>query len=217
MMERHILMVFPHPDDEAFGTSGFISLQTNKGVTVTYACATLGEMGRNMGKPFFANRETLPQIRKKELEDACRVMGINDLRLLGYRDKTLEFENLEKVADVILEIISETNPSLIITFYPGYAVHPDHDACGEAVIRAVARLPKENRPNVYCKAFSKNAKEELGEPDLTIDVSDVIDQKIDALKAHRSQTERMFIDFIGNKSELLPSLGKEEYWYYKWN
>ncbi|MBW9235268.1 PIG-L family deacetylase, partial [Leptospira santarosai] len=55
--ERHVLVVFPHPDDEAFGVSGTISMYIKQGIPVTYACLTLGEMGRNLGNPPFATRE----------------------------------------------------------------------------------------------------------------------------------------------------------------
>ena len=92
-MERHVLAVYPHPDDETFGKAGTIALYTRAGTPVTLICGTLGQMGRNMGKPFFATRETLPIIREKELRDACSILGIKDLRLLGLRDKTVEFED----------------------------------------------------------------------------------------------------------------------------
>jgi len=105
-VERHILVVFPHPDDESFGVSGTLAMYAKKGTPITYACLTLGEMGRNMGKPPFANRETLPLIRKKELEDACKIIGIKDLRLLGFRDKTIEFEDEELLSDRIGAIIA---------------------------------------------------------------------------------------------------------------
>jgi LmbE family N-acetylglucosaminyl deacetylase len=36
--------------------------------------------------------------------------------------------------DMIKKLIDETNPSLIISFYPKFAVHPDHEATGEAVV-----------------------------------------------------------------------------------
>ena len=117
-MERHVLVVFPHPDDEAYAAGGTIRLLTDQGVPVTYACGTLGQMGRNMGKNVFANRETIPHIRKKELKDACEAMGIKDLRMLGFHDKMLEFEDVDFVADKIEAIIQEVNPSRIITFYP---------------------------------------------------------------------------------------------------
>ncbi|WP_078546434.1 bacillithiol biosynthesis deacetylase BshB2 [Litchfieldia alkalitelluris] len=218
-MKEHILVVFPHPDDEAFGTAGYLAKQSRKGVPITYVCATLGEMGRNMGKPFFANRETLPEIRKKEIQDACKVMGINDLRLLGLRDKTLEFEDLDVLADTIEKVIKEIKPSLIITFYPGYAVHPDHDACGEATINAVKRLKVDERPLVYCKAFSKNTVENLGEPDVVFDVSDVFDVKLEAIAAHKSQTEGLIANLKKqlqeNNEEAIQWLQEEGYYTYR--
>ena len=36
--ERQVLVIFPHPDDEAFGVSGTISKFIHEGVPVTYAC-----------------------------------------------------------------------------------------------------------------------------------------------------------------------------------
>lgn len=218
-MERHVLVAFPHPDDEAFGVAGTIINYTEKGVPVTYACGTLGEMGRNMGQPFFATRETLPEIRKQELQAACAVMGIQDLRLLGLRDKTIEFEDEDFVADKMTAIIDEINPSLIITFYPGFAVHPDHDAFGAAVIRAAQRLPQEKRPKIYCKAFSHGCEDVLGKPDVVNDVSHVLQRKLDVLRAHRSQTEWMMRQWQpkleANDPELLAMLTQETYWTYR--
>jgi N-acetylglucosamine malate deacetylase 2 len=215
-MERHVLVVFPHPDDEAFGVSGTLAMHAEKGTPITYACLTLGEMGRNMGTPPFANRETLPLIRKQELKAACEAIGIDDLRLLGFRDKTIEFEDEELIADRISAIIAETNPSLIITFYPGYSVHPDHDACGAAVIRAVQRIPKEERPIVHCVAFAKNCEQDLGKPDIVRDVSAVIDKKIAAIQAHRSQTEGLMSAASKRGGDALEWLKTERFWTYKW-
>ncbi|MDM5228100.1 bacillithiol biosynthesis deacetylase BshB2 [Cytobacillus sp. NJ13] len=217
--ERHVLVIFPHPDDEAFGVSGTISLHIDNGTPVTYACLTLGEMGRNMGNPPFATRETLPKIRKEELEEAARVLGIQDLRMLGYRDKTVEFEDEDKLANRLGVIIGETNPSLIITFYPGYAVHPDHDATGAAVIRAVKELPADKRPKVHCVAFSNNCEEEIGQADVVNDVSAVADRKVAAIKAHASQTQLMAANMEESikkqEPEVLARMYKERFWTYK--
>src|SRR5699024_7913770 len=111
-MEKHVAIIYPHPDDESFGTAGSIINFRKKGTQVTYLCGTLGEMGRNMGSPTFANRETLPRIRKKELAEVAAYLDIN-VRLLGYRDKTIEFEDLDKVAKHIKEVLEEINPSLV--------------------------------------------------------------------------------------------------------
>jgi N-acetylglucosamine malate deacetylase 2 len=219
--ERHVLVVFPHPDDEAFGVSGTIASHVQNGTPVTYACLTLGEMGRNMGNPPFTNRENLPKIRKEELKEAARILGIQDLRMLGFRDKTIEFEDEEKLTNVMSTLISEVNPSLIITFYPGYSVHPDHDATGAAVVRAVERIPGAARPKLNCVAFSNDCVEKLGEADIINNISPVAEKKLAAIQAHRSQTEQMFIDMsekLKNQDpQMMVWVNNERFWTYKFN
>ncbi|PZX05818.1 bacillithiol biosynthesis deacetylase BshB2 [Psychrobacillus insolitus] len=190
-MERHVLVVFPHPDDEAFGVSGTIATYIKQGVPVTYACLTLGEMGRNLGNPPFATRETLPHVRKEELLASVKAMGVTDLRMMGLRDKTIEFEDDEKMIEMMENLIKDTNPSLIITFYPNYAVHPDHDATARAVIRAVRRMSVENRPTIYALAFANNSIEFLGEPDVVHNIEGSKEEKMGSLRAHISQTSWM--------------------------
>ncbi|RWR12515.1 bacillithiol biosynthesis deacetylase BshB2 [Siminovitchia fortis] len=218
--ERQVLVIFPHPDDEAFGVSGTIMKHINNGTPVTYACLTLGEMARNLGNPPFATRETLPQIRKAELEKAAEIMGITDLRLMGYRDKTLEFENDEELANMVFKLIEELNPSLIISFYPNYSVHPDHEATARAVIRAVRRLPKDKRPKLHLVAFSNNHEAELGKADIVHDISDVWEKKVEILKAHISQTAWMMDEMLENVTAEDPAWTerflRERFWTYDW-
>ena len=192
--ERHILVVYPHPDDEAFSIGGVIRMYSNMGVPVTYACLTLGEMGRNLGNPPFATRESLPEIRRVELKKACEAMGIKDLRMMGLRDKTIEFEDDEKMVKLVADLIDELNPSLIFTFLPGFAVHPDHEATARAVVEAVRRMPKGERPRILGCAFANDTIEKNGEPHIVVDVSSVKMDKLDALRAHASQTAWMLAE-----------------------
>ncbi|WP_377889010.1 bacillithiol biosynthesis deacetylase BshB2 [Alkalihalobacillus sp. R86527] len=217
-MEKQVLVIFPHPDDEAFGTAGIMTKFINEGVPVTYACATLGEMGRNMGNPFFATRETLPEVRKEELLNACKAMGVEDLRMLGFRDKTLEFEDSELLVSTIGKLIDELHPSLVITFYPGYGIHPDHDACGHAVVDAVKRIPSNKRPTIYGLPITPDREEVLGKPDRVYDVTDVMETKIKTIEAHRSQTEAMVPRLkdgtLDLNSDMLKFIKQESFWIY---
>ncbi|GGJ12441.1 putative N-acetyl-alpha-D-glucosaminyl L-malate deacetylase 2 [Alicyclobacillus cellulosilyticus] len=222
MNTKHVLLIFPHPDDETLGKAGAVALYTRQGVPVTLICATLGEMGRNMGRPLFANRETLPQIRERELREACRILGIGDLRLLHLRDKTLEFEDEDALADRIEAVIREVQPSVIMTYYPGHGVHPDHDALAAAVVRAVRRLPRDERPVIHASPVTRNAEAVLGPPDIVLDVRSVLDVKLAAMRAHRSQTEGMFKRLEEEaakdpkvKEEFERNLSVERYWIYR--
>ncbi|TFB24355.1 bacillithiol biosynthesis deacetylase BshB2 [Filobacillus milosensis] len=194
---KHVVVLYPHPDDESFGAAGTVTKFREAGVPVTYLCGTLGEMGRNMGSPFFANRETLPDIRKKELQDACEVLDMN-LEMLGYRDKTMEFESRDEMAERFKKYIEDLGATLVITFYPGYAVHPDHNAMGAAAFEAVKRIDQEKRPTLWATAFSNNHRDNLGKPNVVVDLIDSFDKKLNAIKSHRSQAEGMLSQLLAN-------------------
>lgn len=198
--ERQVLVIFPHPDDEAFGVSGTIMKHIDAGTPVTYACLTLGQMGRNLGNPPFATRESLPIIREQELEAACNVMGITDLRKMGYRDKTLEFELTEDLANMVTELINELNPSLIISFYPGYSVHPDHEATAAAVVTAVRNMDS-NKPKLHLVAFSNDTVENIGEPTIINDIQGYEDRKLQVLESHASQTGPMLASLAADTQQ----------------
>ncbi|WP_335871405.1 bacillithiol biosynthesis deacetylase BshB2 [Bacillus sp. 2205SS5-2] len=219
--EKSVLVIFPHPDDEAFGVSGTIASHVKDGTPVTYACLTLGEMGRNLGNPPFATRESLPLIRQKELIAAAKAMGIQDLRMMGLRDKTLEFEDDTKMMKIVSRLIAEIRPSLIISFYPDYSVHPDHEATARAVVRAVRNIPEGQRPKLHCVAFAKNTEENIGKPDFVYDITAVKDVKLAAMKAHISQTAWMLKEMEEklkkNDPEALAWVTKERFWSYQWD
>lgn len=219
--QKHVVIVYPHPDDESFGAAGSIYQFRKQGIPVTYLCGTLGEMGRNMGTPPFANRETLPKIREKELQEACEFLDI-DYRLLGYRDKTIEFENKEKVATHVKTILEEIKPTLVITHYPEHGVHPDHNALGEATIEAVRLMDPADRPTVWASAITKDFEKVLGEPDVIIPVQEQFDFKLEAILKHKSQAEGMLKKMQNMPDEmkvyidgLKERLGKERF--FIWN
>ncbi|WP_347861340.1 bacillithiol biosynthesis deacetylase BshB2 [Salimicrobium sp. PL1-032A] len=218
--EKGVLVIFPHPDDEAFGVSGTISSYINQGTPVTYACLTLGEMGRNLGNPPFATRESLPAIRKHELQQAAKAMKLSDLRMMGYRDKTLEFEDEAKLQGLVTDLLDELSPSLVISFYPGFAVHPDHEATARAVVKAIREKKDGERPALYGLAFANDTEEKLGQPDIVHDITEVQEQKLDALKAHDSQTSQLLQDLeegvrAGNP-EALKWVTREQFYTYDW-
>lgn len=217
-MEKHVVVIYPHPDDESFGAAGTISQFRSQGVPVTYLCGTLGEMGRNMGSPPFANRETLPEIRKEELIQACQVLDV-ELNMLGYRDKTLEYEDRQEVATHLKSILEDIEPSLVITHYPDYGVHPDHNALGAAAMEAVQQMDPKKRPTVWAQAITNDYPAVLGEPDIKLDITDQIDKKIKAIFSHESQAGGVLSQFkkaddaeIDLKAEAKKRMGTEQFY-----
>ena len=191
--QRHLLVVLPHPDDESFSSGGTIAMHHDAGVPVTYLCGTYGDMGRNMGKPFFANRESLRDVRERELRAACEILGC-DVQFLGLRDKTIEFEDPDAIAMQIRGVIEALDADLVIGFYPGHGVHPDHDALGEALRLAVQGMDEGIRPRHWAVAVGNRDEVEadLGVADVRVDIRAFGDRKRAALEAHATQTKAMF-------------------------
>ncbi len=221
-MEKHVVVIYPHPDDESFGAAGTISKFREEGVPVTYLCGTLGEMGRNMGSPTFANRETLPEIRKKELIKACEVLDI-DLQMLGYRDKTVEYEDRNEVAKHLKGLLEELDPSLVITHYPEHAVHPDHNALGAAAIEAVRLMDEGQRPVVWAQAISRDYPEVLGTPDIINDVRKYFEKKMEAILCHDSQAGGILGQIKNyqqmdseDRDAVVEQFGKEQFYTWKY-
>lgn len=95
-------------------------------------------------------------------------------------------------------------------------MHPDHNACGEAVVRAMKTLRKEERPKLHCLAFSHNCVNELGEADIVYDIRKFADKKLAAIKAHRSQAELLVKEMEKSHAEDDPQIASrlhvEKFW-----
>jgi N-acetylglucosamine malate deacetylase 2 len=134
-----IIAVFAHPDDETFICGGSLAALAAQGDQVTLICATKGEMGRRVGVPPVATRETLPRLREDELRNACNALHISDLRFLGYRDKSLEIAPIGQLIDILEQTFREEQPRAVITFHERFGGHPDHCTIGLAATRAFER------------------------------------------------------------------------------
>ena len=137
-----LLTVHAHPDDESSKGAGTVAKYHTEGVHTVLVCCTGGEEGDilnpAMDKPEV--RENLHAVRLKELEQAVRVIGYDELVLLGYRDSGMPDSEANKRPDAfaqadldeavgrLVEAIRRTQPQVVITYNEdqrGYP-HPDH-------------------------------------------------------------------------------------------
>jgi N-acetylglucosamine malate deacetylase 2 len=206
-MNRSILLVFAHPDDESFGVSGTVKKYTQQGVPVDLVCATRGEVGARLDVPENIDTGTA---REAELRAAAAIMGIRDIYFLGYIDGEMDKADTEQVIDKIANIMRRVEPEIVITFGPdGISGHSDHIAVGKAATEAFKRLSAESSGprKLYYVTIAESAvpnAEDFGvatRPDkevtISTDISEFLDLKIQAIAAHRSQQDaREFIEML---------------------
>ncbi len=211
-----IMAVFAHPDDETFICGGAIAKYAAKGHHTILVCATKGEMGRRMGVPPLATRETIATVREQELKSACEALGIAEVQLLGYRDKSLEIEPLGNLVQKVLSSMQAARPDVVITFHEDFGGHPDHSTIGAAATRAFATYKRDNADaKLYFIAWSNmldRARDHGLAPEqfVTIDIREHQLEKMRAFRAHKTQTEMN--DWLwGDDRSAMRGVGTEEY------
>jgi LmbE family N-acetylglucosaminyl deacetylase len=148
-------------------------------------------------------REQIPGIRRAEQRAAAEVVGVTDVRFLGYPDGALAVTR--DLRRDITRVIRQVQPERVITLCPERnweriaASHPDHMVAAEATVQAI--YPDARNQFAHPELL---ADEGLGEwhvpelwmftsprPNHVVDVTEHFEVKLAALRAHVSQTAHM--------------------------
>jgi N-acetyl-1-D-myo-inositol-2-amino-2-deoxy-alpha-D-glucopyranoside deacetylase len=125
---RTLMIIFAHPDDEAFGTGGIMARYAADGHDVYLVTATRGEAGE-ISEPGLATQANLPLIRERELNCACQIYAIHPPIFLDYVDGQLPIVHQGQAVGKLVRIIRELCPDVVVTFGPdGIYGHYDHIA-----------------------------------------------------------------------------------------
>lgn len=119
---KKVLVIFPHPDDEANSLGGTITQFVDKGIEINWLILTKGEKGNDDAHL----DENLKQIRSSEAQKVASILGIKNLSLKDYPDNGVD-QFKDELVDDIRQAIKEVSPNLVITYDEsgGYG-HPDH-------------------------------------------------------------------------------------------
>ena len=150
---RCILTVHAHPDDEASKGAGTIAKYHAEGVHTVLVCCTGGEEGDILNPAMDTEevRNDIGAVRMRELDAAAKVIGYDEVVLLGYRDSGMPDSEanknpacfarapLDEAVGRLVAILRRTRPQVVVTYgdeqtrYP----HPDHLRVHEVTMVAV--------------------------------------------------------------------------------
>jgi LmbE family N-acetylglucosaminyl deacetylase len=156
-----LMAVHAHPDDESSSTGGVLARYSSEGIQTVVVTCTNGELGDSPGgiKPGDPahDESAVVRTRRSELEQACRLLGVTHLELLGYRDSGMpdwEYKDrpdafcnipIETAAQRVAELIEKYKPYVVVT-YEDYAAynHPDHLKASQVTVAALklTSIPK---------------------------------------------------------------------------
>lgn len=194
---KSAMAIFAHPDDIEFGCAGTLARWAKNGTRVSYVLLTSGDVG--IDDPEISKEEAI-RIRQQESQEAAKIAGAEEIIFLGQPDGLLE-ATLE-VRKLLVREIRRFKPEVVVCGDPTvtlpsetYINHPDHRAAALAAIDAV--FPASGQPTLFSEIESEDGFtahkprkvyiQAWSEATTFVNISETIDLKINALKAHRSQ------------------------------
>jgi LmbE family N-acetylglucosaminyl deacetylase len=175
----NVLVLAPHPDDEAIGCGGSICRHTDSGERAVAVFLTSGELGLKK-----LPKESARQVREAEANAAAKILGIAATHFLRQPDWTLA-DTTESAAGSLASIFESERPRIIYLPHPG-EWHPDHQAATPVLRRAISLAgisPDEIR--------AYEVWTPLPNYDVVVDITSVMPRKLQAIRAHASQFEEI--------------------------
>jgi LmbE family N-acetylglucosaminyl deacetylase len=167
---REVLILAPHPDDEALGCGGTIALLQEKGVLATVAFLTDGESLNGPPSPKIA------AARREEGRKCSGMLGCEEPIFIGLPDGELESHIGEGVTR-LSSIIELKRPDLVFSPSP-LDYHRDHLATAKIAMR----LMKESGAFrvAFYEVYSTVRFTHL------VDITEVLDKKKKAILTYRT-------------------------------
>lgn len=179
-MEINILAVFAHPDDMELCVGGTLLKMKSLGYTTGALEVTRGEMG---------TRGT-PQIRAAEAQEAARILQLDVRENLELSDGHVFVDDNARTK--LVRVLRRLKPKVILTHQTDDP-HPDHHHIAQ-LVRESARLASMQKydgefgqERVKVPIVAHNIFSQRVVPSFVVDISEFLEQKMEAIMAHRSQ------------------------------
>lgn len=172
-----------HPDDIEISSAGTVISHVQQGKKVVIADLTRGELGTRGTK----------EIRDQESIAATKILGIDERLNLNFRDGF--FKNDEEHQLEVIKIIRHYKPELVIA--PAiFDRHPDHGRGGALIndafflsgLRMIETSYKDQKQDAFRpRLLLHYIQDRLMPPDIVVDTTAFFEQKMESIKAFKSQ------------------------------
>lgn len=183
-MKLDILVFAAHPDDAELACGGTLIKHIQLGKKVGIIDLTRGELG---------TRGTA-QTRDKEASDAANILGLSIRENMAFADAFFLNDKAHQLA--LISKIRRYQPEIVLCNAP-HDRHPDHGKGAELAVKSCflsglikieTNDPQGNPQKAWRpKAVYHYIQDTYLKPDFVVDISSVIEQKIAAVKAYKTQ------------------------------
>jgi LmbE family N-acetylglucosaminyl deacetylase len=177
VQRARVLVVAPHLDDEVIAPGGTLLLHRQAGSTVGVIFTS-----DSAGDPSQTGTASETAIRKREAEQAARIVGLEILKFLDYPDGQLSRCEAAMARDLAV-LVRDWKPEQIFCPFPGDH-HRDHQATTAAVAEAIRQTGWDGE--VWCYEVWSTLW-----PNRAVDISAVVEKKREAIRCYASQVANM--------------------------
>ena len=183
-MKLDVLAIGVHPDDVELGCSGTLLNEVKRGKKIGVIDLTQGELG---------TRGTV-ETRYEEAAEAARILGASVRENLKMRDGFFKNDEVHQLQ--LIQALRKYQPEIVI----GNVLedrHPDHgragqliyDACFLSGLKQVKTIGEDGKEQQRWrpKHLLHYLQDRFYEPDLIVDITDVWQQRLDSIKAYKTQ------------------------------
>ena len=183
-MNDRVLVLSPHPDDDAIGCGGTLRQHIVNGDPVKLIVLTSGEAG---GHGFQSVAETA-KLREAETLAACKVTGIEDIEF--WREPDGKLQATEPLVIRLQKTIENWQPRFIYAPHPT-EMHVDHQAATRLLRRSL-----ESCANARLKRTIRlyEVWTPMQQMDEIVDISNFVESKRAAIREHKTQIRAMRLD-----------------------
>lgn len=178
----NVVVVAPHPDDDAIGCGGTICLHANKGDRVVVAYLSSGELGLK-----HLPRDAAWRIREQEAGRCSEILGVSAMHFLRHPDWYLDTRVAAVAAD-LAPLLTREAPQLLYLPHEG-ETHPDHRAA-LSIVRAALRATGIAAPTL----LTYEVWTPLPDWYHVENVTPVMRRKLAAIRCHESQVTQLPYD-----------------------
>lgn len=179
-----MLVIAPHPDDEAIGCGGAVCLHAGRGDRVSAVFLTSGELGLK-----HLPCEEAWRIREAESHAAAEVLGLSGATFLRQPDWGVG-DQITEAAAALRPVLEREMPALVYVPHADDG-HPDHVATLPVLRAAFAEVVGSRSPPAV---LAYEVWTPLGEFDHVEDITPVMRQKLRAVRCHASQMREFRYD-----------------------
>ena len=191
-MNKKILVVAAHPDDEILGVGGTILRHVNEGDTVHVLILAEGMTSRMQNDD--VECPGLSELHESAAKVA-KSLGVEKLSMANFPDNRMDSIPLLTIVKRIEKETESFVPDTVYTHYGG-DVNIDHKLSHDAVVTAFRPLPGTLTSDIYFFETPSSTEWQMSEPgklfipNCYIDISAYVKKKIEVLHCYDSEMRR---------------------------